>query len=568
MLIKRLYTFPKQFEPITFESGFNVVLGEKDESSSKNNGVGKSLCIEFINFALLKKKSESRVSRIPKEVMAPTTLICVDFEIDGEQFTLRRSMADAETPELIEPTGSTRFDKLEHATAHLSSLLFRGRGGDVPSFREMLGPLIRDERSEFKSLVGCYDTALKLPDNYKPHLYLFGIDASIYDDLKQNSREMTDKSRERSAIEQNVKMLREDASIAEARADVNGLQAEVDKIGEEIEKLENTAGYEIIKDDIIRLETRIDELRQRRGIVLASMQRLKPITKRVELDEEDVRTFYDQLKAGLGTIVSRDLSEVLEFKAEIERFQDKVLGERVAVLGEERKDIARRLEVLEKEYKSLLSVLDQEGGLKNLRQTYAAYRTKSDEAAQLKAFILKYDSLTLEIQKLKSAREQLLVRMQGSVVSEAETIASFENTILGIHDKVQGNQRASFTINVTTRKQIIELNMRIDSDGSHSVEREKVFIYDYALLTNAETAERHPGFLVHDNVFEVDQDTLVRSLKYVLRDPAVENNQYILTLNADRVEQEPALLAAILPHVRAKFTKTERFLGRSYQEVR
>ncbi|EJL50828.1 hypothetical protein PMI09_04865 [Rhizobium sp. CF122] len=58
----------------------NIVLGEKDDSSSRNNGVGKSLCIEFLNFALLKKKSESRVARIPADVLARTTFICADFE--------------------------------------------------------------------------------------------------------------------------------------------------------------------------------------------------------------------------------------------------------------------------------------------------------------------------------------------------------------------------------------------------------------------------------------------------------------------------------------------------------
>jgi uncharacterized protein YydD (DUF2326 family) len=57
--------------------------------------------------------------------------------------------------------------------------------------------------------------------------------------------------------------------------------------------------------------------------------------------------------------------------------------------------------------------------------------------------------------------------------------------------------------------------LRIDDDGSHSVEREKVFIYDIALLLNEYTKSRHPGLLVHDNIFDVDDDTLRKSLEFI-----------------------------------------------------
>ena len=58
--LKKLYSEPSIFDPIEFESGINIILGERSESSNKTNGVGKSMSIEFINFCLLKKVSESR----------------------------------------------------------------------------------------------------------------------------------------------------------------------------------------------------------------------------------------------------------------------------------------------------------------------------------------------------------------------------------------------------------------------------------------------------------------------------------------------------------------------------
>jgi uncharacterized protein YydD (DUF2326 family) len=107
--------------------------------------------------------------------------------------------------------------------------------------------------------------------------------------------------------------------------------------------------------------------------------------------------------------------------------------------------------------------------------------------------------------------------------------------------------------------------MRIDSDGGHSVEREKVFIYDISLLLNQHTQSKHPGFLIHDNVFDVDQDTLVKSIDYLLEKATFGSTQYILTLNSDRLDS--VLLDKLEPYIRARFTKNSRFLKKHYQET-
>src|SRR6202012_3946025 len=107
---------------------------------------------------------------------------------------------------------------------------------------------------------------------------------------------------------------------------------------------------------------------------------------------------------------------------------------------------------------------------------------------------------------------------------------SLERTILNVHQFIQGNRKASFEVRTTATKQIIDIVMRIDDDGSHSVEREKVFIYDIALLLNDFTKVRHPGLLVHDNIFDVDDDTLRKSLEFLLTEAEFDfEQQYILT---------------------------------------
>lgn len=97
------------------------------------------------------------------------------------------------------------------------------------------------------------------------------------------------------------------------------------------------------------------------------------------------------------------------------------------------------------------------------------------------------------------------------------------------------------------------------------VEREKVFIYDIALLLNGYTCGLHPGFLVHDNIFDVDKDTLTRGLRYLVEEKELTNSQYICTINADILD--PETLDLLSEYVRAQFTKAKPFLKTKYQEL-
>ncbi|MEZ5691663.1 MAG: DUF2326 domain-containing protein [Rickettsiales bacterium] len=567
MKINRLYTVPEAIDPIDFKEGLNLILGEKDESSDKRNGVGKSLCIEFINFALLKRKADSRVARIPKEVFPPETFVCLDFEIAGLTYTIKRSVAESEQPILIENNNQIEFTKLEDATQYLTEKLFAHSDTLYPSFRVMLGPLIRDERSEFKSLVKCYDTERRVPDDYTAHLYLLGIEISLYEEIKNHIKEIDELTNDIKRIKENVHLLRQ-KDIDDARSDLNELNDEVSSIEASIEKLENIKGFDLIKDEIIELESEIDLRRRKKTILKQQLSKLKSVSQKVEIDPDEISEFYEQLKEGLGTLIAKDLTEVMSFKQRIDDFQNKLLHSRRDSLSKEVVEINNELSSLDKRYAENLAVLDQQGELKNLKQTYTAFKEKSDQFSQLRSFVDRYDYLESEKLRIRSEKEVSLLKLQSQIQSQKKVIDDFEKTILGIHEYIQGNKQASFQIKHSIKKQVVEITMRIDSDGSHSVEREKVFIYDIALLLNHYTRERHPGFLIHDNIFDVDQDTLVKSILFLENKSDFGNSQYILTLNSDRLEFEGnARLEDLDSFVRARFTKTSRFLKKKYQET-
>ena len=78
--------------------------------------------------------------------------------------------------------------------------------------------------------------------------------------------------------------------------------------------------------------------------------------------------------------------------------------------------------------------------------------------------------------------------------------------------------------------------------------------------------------LVHDNLFNVDNDSLEKSLNFLHRQSEnhPEEFQYILTLNRDMVEimEERNLIEFnIKDYKRASFTKKNRFLKEKYSEL-
>ncbi|MGB3339521.1 MAG: AAA family ATPase, partial [Devosia sp.] len=294
MRIDLLYTEPATIEPIRFEDGVNVILGESDETSSKNNGVGKSMCVEFINFALLKKKSDSRVSRIPKENFDPTTFVCVRFTLHGVTYTLKRSLAESEQPRLVTDGRETIFSKVEDATDFLTEVMFPGNEAKTVSFREMLGPLIRDERSEFKSIVSYFDTRLRIPENYAPHLMLLGIDLGIYRQIKDIIKEIDLIAAEEGRIRESVMLVRQ-KSIDDARSDLNALDEEVETINEAIGNLETAPGFDIVQSDLLAIEEEMATLRRRKETLSQRSARLAPMTSASKIDSDEIKQFFDEL---------------------------------------------------------------------------------------------------------------------------------------------------------------------------------------------------------------------------------------------------------------------------------
>lgn len=575
--LNRLYSENNVFEEISFHDGVNIILGEKFDDRSvkgrKTNGVGKSMSIEFLDFCFLSDYDKSRIAKIPKEVFPLEENVILDLDIGTEAVTIKRNRKQADKPVIIRADKQVSFDKIQDARDYLTGIIFSELNGKkVPSFRNLFSILMRDERSEFTDIIKCHDLTKKIPDDLSVHLFLLGFSLEAYNNTIETIKEIETVS---TVIKKEKKELTQDGKkkISDVRAELNALEDELKKLEDAIESFKTNETFDSMEADLIELEDLLDQLRKRQKALRYDYEKIRKMPKPEQIDDREIELVYNQFKSELGNAVVKSLNEVVGFKNKIEEFQRMLVNQKAKELESQLKSIAEQIRILDDEYSEKLKVIDKKGVLKNLKVSLKIYETKKESISHTKFLFEEYEKNEKKKRLLNLQKTQQLMEIDSEIEENKEIIDDFTDTILQIHEFIMGNKECSFsiqTVDKARRKTPVELILRIYDDGSHSVDRTKVFIYDMALLFNQYTRDRHPLFLVHDNIFDVDQDTLVQCLNYLYKqEEQYQDFQYILTLNRDKIESEEQrklIKMDIDEHQVAVFTKEKKFLRRNYQE--
>lgn len=565
------------FDEIIFHDGINLILGEKYDDSNikgrKTNGVGKSMCIEFIDFTFLCDYSKSRIAKIPKEVLPEEEDIILELTIGEESVTIKRNRKNQEKPIFYHENKRVQFNKLADAREYLRELIFGElTGKNVPSVRNLLSILIRDEKSEFADILKCHDLTRRIPDDLTVHLYMLDISLDNYKKVLDTIREV-DKTT--TALNKIKKELTDNGSkkISDVKAELNELDGELVQLEEAIETFKTNEAFSSIETELVELENQLDQLRRHQKILKLEYDKIRSLPKPEQVDDTEIELVYNQFKENLGNTVVKSLNEVVGFKNKVEQFQRVLINQKARELEKQIADISEKIRNLDDQYAKKIQIVDKKGVLKNLKTGLRIYESKREAAAHTQLLFDQYDQYDKQRRQLNIRKQEQLLHIDDDIEAMANELKSFKMTISDIHESIMGNRECSFDIKAQPKGQSkipLEIALRIFDDGSHSVDRTKVFIYDMALMFNEYTSNRHPRFLVHDNIFDVDQDTLVQCLNYIYKHEEYDSGfQYILTLNRDKIENEERrklIKMDVDAHEVAIFTKKKKFLKRDYQE--
>ena len=576
--LHKLASEPETFTPIDFHSGVNLILGERSESDPtthgrKVNGVGKSLSIEFLRFALCRGFSDTRLAKIPGGVLPQDLVVTLDLTIGSERLQIRRSLAEPARPSFVKGSETTTFDSLSDANDYLGERLFASnpRGGQV-SFRKLISVLMRDEASAFADILNPYGGGAVA--DVAPHLFLLGIDLAKYRSLEATIAELAG---QRKVLTQLKNTLTENKTrkIDDIPPLLNAERLASEKIEDALATLKADPAFEAVEEDLVAIERQLVRKRGQRKVLSFQIDQIRSIPLPERIDAPDLKIVYDRVREGLGDLVTKSLEDVQKFKDRLESFQKSLREKELVRMVEERKELNRAITELSDQYATLAQQIDQQGSLSELRAGLEVATKRTDSYQRLEAQFTEYKKVGEEVEDLKHERENELHAVRKLLTQTHKDVgASVDRTLSAFHEKIMGNGSASFKIEISdksTAKYPVTFDCRIEDDGSQSINKERTFLYDFCLLLDPLARENHPGFLVHDNILEVDQDTTYRCLNFLHEQlEAGEDFQYILTLNRDKIENAEAEEEIELDIEAAKvatLTKEEQFLKQRYQEL-
>ncbi len=575
--LHKLSSEPEVFLPIPFFSGINLILGEKvndgTREGQKVNGVGKSLCVEFLHFALLREYERTRVARIPVGVLPSELVVILDLSVNDEVLQIRRSYSFPQEATIIYKGQSQLFGSIAEATGFLEDLLYSGtQQGGVVSFRSLLSLLMRDEASEFSSITNPFSIQIKVPADPSPHLFLLGIDLRAYrvllDSIKALNEQVTLVKRLKTELTEHHKK-----DIGDITEELNQEKDDIEVIEQGLAKLQAEPAYESIELELNSLEADLANLRSERKKISYQINQIQSLPKPEHIDITDVAIIYNRVKSGLGDLVSKSLEQAQDFKDQISTFQRSLLKDEVDRLQPEYGRLNELIQRASTRYSELVTQLDQKGAFHELRVGLTRAVAMRERFVRRDSALQQFHSAEAEKEDLKLHREMAFLEFRKHLEEVSGVQAEMNQVVGDIHEDIMGMRGTAFHVLLDSdarRKYPLDLELRIPDDGSHSVDRTKVFIYDVALLLAPRTRARHPGFLLHDNIFDVDQDTLVQCLNYLhTRALAGLDFQYILTLNREKIlaEERANLIKFDVEALRrATLTKIDPFLRVRYQE--
>lgn len=575
----------KPFKAIKFDKGINLILGDRSSDKAeksqqeKMNSVGKSLLVEMINYCLLKDSTHSRVEKVPFDVLPTETYLCLEMEYETKDkirnILVKRSRYE-KNPILISVDDEiAEFDNndLDKAVEYLGRYFLSTTLEETPSLRQLLSIIIRDERTGFDNIL--YPNATMRTSDYArvilPHAYLFRLSVETIKTISKTNKSIEKVRTVSTDMQKSIAV--EGVKLSEVRLYINDLDREVQKLDVATQAMKPSEGAQKLLDELNELNGSLESLVSEKSAKETLSRKIKSMpSDEKNIKPKELSAIYGKYKQGLGDLVARTFEETLAFRNQISEFENELMTEKILKLNEEILQLSREIEALDERIARIYDAIGYTDRVTDFRVALKQQTESQDRLGRLKQHYKVYEEKEKEKKRLVKERANLVGEIEVKLFEIQKQLDDFEKDLISIHEAVYDNAVCQFKIDINPNapKQYLVFNYRTYLDGGASSDRTKIFMYDVLLMLNAYTSERHPGFLIHDNVFAaVGKNDMVNSLNY-LNDQYSKGKkfQYIVAINKDEFEaQEDQLNFSTEDKKRAVLTRENQLLRKKYAEL-
>lgn len=549
-MIRSITCDQKSFETVHFTPGFNVVLADRTQESTRKdsrNGLGKSTLIEIIHFGL---GSELRKGESVLVEPLKGWTFTIELELNKSIVTVSRNTATPKTVTLEGHFGDwpikPKHDKkqnlhslsLKEWTAVLGYFMFRVpvEGfpyGYAPRFRSLIPYFVRRGRDAFSIAFEHHRKQLEW-DKQINNAFLLDLaweDASEWQRLRDTKKHLDNL---RSASKAGI--FREFfGSLGELEAEKIRLETTIEQNRIGLDTFNVHPQYRELDQEALRLTQEIHALSNRR---FQDERRLAyyeaSLTEEQEPDASSVMQLYQEAGVALPGTVTRRLEEV-------QNFHQMVIENRKAFLAQEMEVLRRSIAATDNEMRGkgdarakLMTILKTHGPWEEYSQLQQRHseavgrlQVLIDQIERIKTFEEGRSALRIETEMLRTkARQDYAARS-----SQRQRAVQIFNANSEFLYEAPGN----LVIDVTDSG--YKFNIEIQRSGSGGVGNMKVFCYDLLLAELWSQKPQSPGFLIHDStIFDgVDERQRANSLILAARKSQECGFQYICTMNTDAI---------------------------------
>lgn len=550
-MLKRIYSPTGLIDEVVFQPGLNIVRG-RYTGAEGINGIGKSSLIRLMDFCLLSDSAEKNFSAKKFNFLRDENhKIILEFEIGLDGYEIVRTFGKDDLIEFKDHEGRASYSKKE-LRAILTNKFFPTTSSDCliegDKFRTLMKFFIKDDlnniqRGDPLDLLGFSSNKV---EQAILNFFMYGINNLEVYNYKSSFAEYSDFGKMAKAIENRVK---EDLGkeLSELKTEKVKIERTVEKLRKTLDEYQFLENYKQVEEDVKDLTLKIKDKLSSYTKISLKIEKLKYSYQRdISVDTERVKSIYDEVLLNFGKLVAKKLDDVIDFKNEILENREKYVSSRIEKLNKDRASIEEDLQGYELERAKKYKILNEDGALDSIKNSYEEYIEKKGDIDQFEVYITQHDSFLSKQSKKKTEVENDKNQIVESISKSESQINDLRELFYEILENAifltRDFESSYFDIRLKSKSGINSLPFQIDVEVPKSEalghSRLKIVAYDLMVFINSLQNQRAmPKFLVHDGVFHaVFAGTIIKSLNYMNSElKQYPEAQYFLTFNEDEL---------------------------------
>lgn len=561
MKISKIYSNrPDIFEPIEFNDGFNVIIGQirlRDDKNKDSHNLGKSKLAELIDFGFLKKRHKETF--LFKHMDRFTDFIFF-FEIklnDGSYLTIRRSVS--KNTQLFFKKHSTKYQDyrfLEDSDWDYKKLTFDNAKLLLDSFLNLTSISPWDYRmavsyalrkqDDFNDIFQLKKFSRGKDLSWKPYIgHILGFNA---DNLKSN-------------YELKIDIEKVTAQLAELQKEIGLYQGDEEEMlrdalslkhqdAEALQEQLNALNFddsdaETVEELSENIDEEIEELNRVRYYLKSDLKKLRKVESKqpISFNTDKTKKLFTEAGILFGDQIKKSYDELVEFNKKITVERSKFVRLQTKELEQQIIDISSRLTELNTLKSKQVSFLTSTNALEKYKEVSSRLLLVSTEinlierkleiSEQIKS--KKSESRTLNnskndvIEKIRLDRDSVMQSDTSIYKSIKENFTKFVKLVLDKDGRISTEQNSEGNLVYHAGFVDGDFNYTSESDGCSY---KKILCMGYDLAVNLAYANKNfVRFIYHDGGLEtLDTRKKLEFLNYARTIPELFGTQYILTL--------------------------------------